>query len=329
MLKVSYARNGDPDQVIEVVDAPMPTWAPDEVLVELEAAPIHIADLKAIAGQLAFLPPGGGVPGFEGVGRITHVGAAVSGWSVGDRVVLPLRYGAWQEFVATDPAGLWRAPEGVAAEQLALVRINLSTAYLLLKAFTELSPGDWVVQNAANSNVAGYVALLAGQMGLNLIDVVRREALVGELEAAGRKHVLVAGESLADDIARIAGGPVRIAFDAIGGPATARLAATVENGGLVVCYGFLAEAAYQVEVLDLMFRDVRPVGFMTDRAFDSLSQAGRAAMSATLETTLAGGGLDAQIAGVYAFDRVRDALRHAGETGAARQGKVILKPRLD
>ncbi len=327
MLQVSYSRNGDPDQVIELVEAPDPAPEAHEVLVELEAAPIHIADLKAIRGQLAFLPPGGGVPGFEGVGRIVQVGRQVSEWAVGERVILPLRYGAWQSLRAMDPAGLWRAPEGIAAEQLALVRVNLSTAYLLLEAFADLAPGDWVVQNAANSNVAGYVAQLAADRGLNLIDVVRREAAAADLRAAGRSHVLVADVTLSADIRRIAGGPVRIAFDAIGGGATARLAATVADGGLVVCYGFLSEAAYQVDYHDLMFRDVRPVGFLTDRAFDSLTDLGRAQMSATLQAMLAKGRLDAQIAGVYAFDAVKDALSHAARTGAERQGKVILRPR--
>lgn len=327
MLKVSYSRNGDPDEVIEVVQAPPPVPAPHEVLVELEAAPIHIADLKAIRGQLAFRL-GGGVPGFEGVGRITQLGSAVTDWSVGDRAVLPLRYGAWQSLTTADPAGLWRAPDGVAAEQLALVRINLSTAYLLLKAFAQLSPGDWVVQNAANSNVAGYVAQLARDMGLNLIDVVRRPELVPALQASGRAHVLVDGPSLAGDIAGLASGPVSIAFDAVGGPATARLAATVADGGGVVCYGFLSEAAYQVEYHDLMFRDVRPVGFLTDRAFDSLSAGGQAEMSEVLQAMLAAGGLDAQIAAVYPFEAVHEALRHAARTGAARQGKIILKPTL-
>lgn len=58
----------------------------DEVIVELEACGMCHADLSAQVGSIPFPFPG--VLGHEGVGHIVETGSAVTGASVGDRVVV-------------------------------------------------------------------------------------------------------------------------------------------------------------------------------------------------------------------------------------------------
>jgi NADPH:quinone reductase-like Zn-dependent oxidoreductase len=312
--------------VVRLDDIPSPDAGVGEVVVALEAAPLHIADLMAIRGELPFIPPGGGAPGFEGVGRVVRRGPGVKEWAPGDRVILPLAYGACCEEAAVKAEHLWRAPEHVAAEQLALVRINLTTAYLLLHAFETLRPGDVIVQNAANSNVAGYVAMLARSRGLELIDIVRRPELVDRLARSGRA-ALLDGPDLAKAVAARVSRPPRLGLDAIGGEATRRLASSIGDGGQVLCYGFMAHEPYCIDIADAMFRDVRLRGMTIRSAMLRLDSDALAAMSRTLQDLIATAPLEAEIAGIYSFDQVGDALRHASETGAKRAGKVILKPK--
>lgn len=326
MKSLAYDRNGEPWDELRLVERPQPRMDGGMVLVRLEATPVHIADLKAIRGELPFVPPGPGVPGFEGVGRIIDCAHDVTGWAPGDRVILPMAYGAWSEVLAIRPGDLWRAPEGLRPEQLALVRINLSTAYLLLHAYARLERGDWIVQNAANSNVAHYVAQLAASAGINVVDVVRRPELVAPLEGAGRRHVLVDGADIAARIVRIAESRPCLALDAIGGTATTRLGACVADDGCVLAYGFLAEQPYALAYADVMFRNVRLQGMMTDRAMDRIGAGGRATMVAVLQSVMASGVLDAEIAGIYAFEEIQAALRHAAGIDGRRAGKVILVP---
>jgi len=326
MKAVTYKTHGEPWDVVEIEDLPEPTLEAGQVLIALEAAPIHIADLLAMRNALPFFPAEPGVGGFEGVGRIVDVAADVSGWAVGDRVFLPIGYGAWQERHAVDAANLLRAPDGVDAQQLALVPINLATAYLMLHAYDPLSPGDWVIQNAANSNVGGYVDLFAKRAGLNIIHVVRRTNLISPLKAEGRAHVIVDGPTLAADVAAITGDAPKLALDAVGGAATTRLAACVGMHGLVLSYGFLSKEPHAIAYPDLVFRGVRLRGVLTNYAMDRLDTDGLAQMRTELDAVVGSGALNAQIAGVYPFDEAAEALRHAAKTGAQRQGKVILKP---
>ena len=324
MKVLAYETNGEPWNVVRLVERPRPVAGPGEVTVRLEAAPLHIADLLAIRGALDFVAQGPGISGFEGVGRIVSCGPGVHAWRVGERVILPMAYGALQEERAVSAANLWRAPEGVAAEQLALVRINAATAHLLLHAYTTLRPGDCVVQNAANSNVAHYVHLLGITLGIEVIDVVRRSELVGMLAAAGRRNVLLDGPDLAGRI-RALGLQPKLGLDAVGGAATARLGASLADGGLILSYGFLAHEAYAIDWPDMMFRDVRLRGMMTDRALARIGPVGIKSMQNALFDLMAKTGGQAEISQCYTFAQAAEALRHAAEVESGRTGKVILR----
>lgn len=330
MRILHFAHHGEPWDVIELRDEPAPQ-APEAgcVLVELEAAPIHIADLKAIRGDLPTVAKGDRVGGFEGVGRIIACGEDTQGWREGDRVIMPEGYGAWREVRQLPASTLWRAPEDVAAEQLALVRINMSTAYTLLHAYVTVPPGSWIIQNAANSNVGRYLQMFATKCGVGVINVVRRGELVHDLQNAGHEHILVDGPDLPARIADQWPCAPRLAIDAVGGGATERLGRIVANGGLVLTYGCASGEAFRIDYSDMMFRDVRLRGMLTPRAVERLGPRGEAAMREEILDTIASGILCADIAGVYGFDQAATALRHAAATGTDRQGKVILKPSVD
>jgi mitochondrial enoyl-[acyl-carrier protein] reductase / trans-2-enoyl-CoA reductase len=62
-----------------------------------------------------------------------------------------------------------------------MLRINPPTALLLLEDHVALQPGDWVIQNVANSAVGRHVIVLAKARGLRTVDVVRRDDVAGEL----------------------------------------------------------------------------------------------------------------------------------------------------
>ncbi len=70
---------------LELRDVPAPQIAPDEVLIRVRACGICGSDLKIQDDQHPYTPPV--VVGHEFAGEIAEVGAAVTGWEVGDRVV--------------------------------------------------------------------------------------------------------------------------------------------------------------------------------------------------------------------------------------------------
>ena len=329
MRRVLYRRFGVPEHVLEIERVSPPSPGPGEVAIALEAAPIHLADLKHIRGLPWFdgyKPPH--VPGYEGVGRISACGAGVVGWKEGDRVFLPVRFGAWQERSLAPAEGLWPAPEGIAAEQLALIPINLPTAYLLLKSVVPLVPGDWVAQNAANSNVGYYLIRLARRMGLRTVNIVRRASLIGDLDAAGGDLNLLDEAALGQDVAaRLPRGRLKLAIDAIAGDATTRLGQCFGGaGGTIASYGLLSGEPCRIPPEMLMLEDVTLTGFYTSRTTGRMNRDELSAMQRELNEFLVSEPPRAPIAGVYRLDDVRDAVTLAARAGDERTGKVILVP---
>jgi len=322
---VRYHHYGDPAAVIAVEDLPAPVPDTGEVVIALEAAPVHLADIKNITGQPWFRAPLPATPGYEGVGRVTRIGGGVTRIAVGDRVFLPTGFGTWQEEMLAPAASLWRAPEGLPAEQLSLLPINLQTAFLMLSEDSPVAAGDWVIQNAANSNVGYYLIRLAKDMGLHTINVVRRPDAIAAVEAAGGDVALLDGDDLPDRVAAVCK-DVRLGIDAVAGPATRRIAACLGQRANLLNYGFLSGDICELAAQQMMFRELRFRGFFTKASLARMDAAAVAGMRERLSRFIMTDVPAAPVAAVYRFDRIQDALAHAARTGCERTGKVILTP---
>src|ERR1700726_3447120 len=82
MRRIVHHELGEPARVLRVEDGPSTSLGPDQVRVRVSYAPIHPGDLHGIMGSPAFgTPPtitsDGWVPGFEGAGVASEVGANV------------------------------------------------------------------------------------------------------------------------------------------------------------------------------------------------------------------------------------------------------------
>jgi len=321
MRAVQFSRFGDPHEVADVVDLPAPPPpGPGQAAVDLLAAPINPADLLNLRGQYGIVPPLPSIGGLEGVGVVTAIGPGVEHVRVGDRVLLG--GGTWRERQVVSAAGLFALPPGLPSEQLAMLTVNPLTARALIHD-AQLQPGQWVIKNAANSGVGRSFFTLARKAGARGIAVVRRPGLEDMLKSWGAEAVLVDGPDLPERVRALVGdGALRYAVDAIGGSATARLAAAVSPGGVVVNYGLLSGEPCQVSGMDLVFRGVVVRGFWLATWFQHTPREEVAKAFGELIGLLAAGELTTPIEAAYPLERVRDALRHADQQ--QRGGKVLL-----
>jgi D-arabinose 1-dehydrogenase-like Zn-dependent alcohol dehydrogenase len=114
----------------------------------------------------------------KAVGRVLDVGPGVQNVKLGDRVLAPLSSFTWRERMVISADGLFALPPDADPRQLAMLAINPPTAALLLSEYVNLKPGEWVVQNAANSGVGRWVIAFAKRRGLKTVNIVRRPELV-------------------------------------------------------------------------------------------------------------------------------------------------------
>ena len=241
MKQVLIDRYGTPWDVARCADVPdVGDPGPDEVVFDVLAFPINPADMWFCRGSYRLRPPLPATPGAECVGRVAAVGDAVKHVKKGD-LVINLQRENWTQRRKVKGDDAIPLPAGIDLRQAAMVRINPPTAALMLSDFVELTPGDWVIQNVANSAVGRLLIVLARQRGLRTVNVVRRAELADELKALGGDIVIVDGDDLAQRVAaQTAEARIMLGVEAIGGAATGRLADCLATDGTLVHYGSMS-----------------------------------------------------------------------------------------
>jgi len=320
---LTHDRYGEPEDVLRLADLPEQQPREGELVIRMEAAAMHVADIRTVQGTQGFALPLPRTPGFEGVGHVVRVGPGVRDFVVGDRVFPPSGSGTFREEVLAKAAQCMPAPEGDAA-QLSLLTINGPTAWLLLHGYARLDAGDWLVQNGANSSCGRYLISLAREEGIRTVNVVRRPEVAGELEALGADAVLVDGPDLAERVLQATGGAApKLGIDCVAGAATQRIAECVASGSPVVCYGAMSGEPCQLDFF-LMFRnDLTLRGMSFRRELNKRTPPQVDAIYAGLAERIADGRLQARIAATYPLAMWREAFAQAARTGDEREGKVV------
>ena len=326
MKRAVYAQRGPvPQDVIAAVDFSLPALAAGQALVEVLAAPINPSDVLTLTGQYGLLPPLPAVGGNEGVGRVVALRAPSGTLSTGQTVLLPVGCGSWSTHVIADAARLMPLPDAADPQQLAMMTVNPPTALLMLREFVGLQPGEWVIQNAANSGVGAYLIQLAARRGLRTVNIVRRESAVQAVLDLGGDVVLVDGESLAKRVGEATGGAaIRLGIDAVGGAATDRLATCLTERGVLVNYGAMSGEPCQVSPASFVFRDLSLRGFWLSRWFKEANAQQRALVFSEVAGLIAQGALHARVAAAYPIERIRDAV--AAAAAGERDGKILVVP---
>jgi NADPH:quinone reductase-like Zn-dependent oxidoreductase len=318
MRAVQLTDYGDLAGGLKIVDIPAPgAPGPNQVLIGMEYAPVDPSDLLLAMGVYALRPVLPSVIGNEGVGVVLAVGPGVSGVQIGDRVLAPLSSLTWRERMVVPAEGLFALPAEADPKQLAMLAINPVTAALLLSEFVDLRPGDWVVQNAANSGVGRAVIAFAKERDLKTANIVRRAELAAELEAAGADLVVADGADVAQRVTKAVGGAeFKLALDGVSGPATGALAAILSPHGTIVSYAAMSGAPISLSPFDVIFKPLTLAGFFLGHSQHAAKFPALIKQAARL---IAAGKLCVPVAAVYPLAAVKEAVAHV-----QRGGKVLL-----
>ena len=325
MKGLQLSAYGNPAEVIKLIDLPeFGPLAPDEYVIDVEAAPIEPTDQYIIAGIYGELPPLPHLLGCEGVGRVSAVGRDVKHVKVGDRVLAPmLKNNTWVDRIKTNET--WqRALPGGDLNQLAQLGMNPATAYLMLTEFVTLHPGDWIISTAANSAVGRSVIPIAKARSVKTANVVRRPELVAEMTALGGEVVLVDGPDLPLQIAAATGNSrILLALDGVGGPTTQRLLDSIGLYGKVVLWSRMSGEPATIDSVPVLFTGKSLHGFWIVNWLKIPGNCERlTAIYQEIAPLVASGAISIPVAGEFALCDYVEALALASKL----KGKAILYP---
>ena len=319
-----YETHGNPAGVLRVESRPWPTPAAGEVIVKMRAAPINPADLNQIEGKYPVRAELPATPGFEGAGIVVDVASDVKGLSNGALVILPHNTGTWRDAVAVKADELVVVPAGINAVHASMLKINPMTAWRLLHDYVDLARGDWLIQNAANSAAGRAVIQIAHELGYRTVNVVRRSELIGELREEGGDVVLVDSENLRREVEdAIAGPPVRLALNAVGGESALRLANCLAPASTLVTYGAMSLQPLKIPNGLLIFKDLRFRGIWINKWYDNATPAQRMEAFQHLFEMAKRGLLQTKVEKAYPLSEAKTAVAHAAR--GQRSGKIIFE----
>src|SRR6476620_5086370 len=160
---------GGPDvlHLREPPDPPPP--GPGEVQVRIQARGVQYVDVLMLAGKYQFRPEPPFIPGNEAAGEVVAVGAGVTGFQPGDRVMSRQRLGAFAELGNCKAEDCDLIPAALNLEQAAVFRNVYHTAYHALLQRGRLKSGEWVLIHGAAGGIGLPAIQIAKLQGAHVI----------------------------------------------------------------------------------------------------------------------------------------------------------------
>ncbi|HEX4954083.1 MAG TPA: NAD(P)H-quinone oxidoreductase [Thermoanaerobaculia bacterium] len=313
-----------PDGLPVVGDLPPPEPGPGEVLIRVAAAALNRADLLQLKGLYPPPPGESPIPGLECAGTIAALGAGITDWRVGERV-MALLAGGGQAELAVAPAGqLLPVPERLTVVEAGGVPEAALTAWTNLVHEGRLEAGQTVLITAAASGIGSFAVQLARELGARVLVAGRSLERLAPLRELGAAACLPLDEEL-PRAARAAneGRGVDLVLDMVGGPGLSIQLACLAERGRLVLIGLLGGARADLDLRAVLSRRLS----ITGSVLRPRSRVEKAELVAAFrrfgEARLADGRLRPVISRIFPLEQAAAAYRFLEESQGV--GKVVLE----
>ena len=265
-------------------DLPTPQLGPGELRVRVRAAGVNFADTLMVRGKYQARPEFPFVPGMEMAGEIDGLGAGVTGFAIGDRILATSENGAFAEFARVRASDCAKIPDTMDFATAATFPIVYGTAHGGLAWRANLQPKETLLVLGAAGGV-GLAAVEVGKAMGAFVYAATSDAARGEIALSHGADTAI--DYVAADMREVVrkltnGKGVDVVFDPVGGTAfDAALRATAWEGRIVVV-GFAAGKIPQIPANLLLVKNIAALGFF----WGSYRTHAPARLKASLETLL-------------------------------------------
>jgi NADPH2:quinone reductase len=253
---------GGPEKLV-VEEVPLPPIRAGAVRVAVEAAGINFADLLLVSGQYQEKPPLPFTPGSEAGGVITEVGAGVTNFKTGTRVMALTGGGAFAEEVVVDEARVFPISPKMDFASAAGFPVAYGTSHGALEWRARLQPNEWLLVHGAAGGV-GLTAIEVGKaMGARVIACAGGAEKLEIARQHGADHLIdYSREDIRERVKGITGGRgVDVIYDPVGGDVFDASLRCIAWGGRIIIIGFASGRIPQVPANIALVKNIDVIGF--------------------------------------------------------------------
>jgi NADPH2:quinone reductase len=313
--------DGPDGLVIEDVAAPRP--GPGEVLVEVRAVGLNFADTLITRGKYQYKPELPFSPGAEIAGRVAELGAGVSGFVVGDRVMAYVNWGGAREIVAVRSDALTFAPDGVSDETAAGVSVTYGTAMYGLLDRGRLRAGETVVVTGAAGGAGQAAIEIAKLSGARVIAIVSTPEKGQIAKGCGADIIIQSPVAELKSAVREAtgGAGADVVYDLVGGDAAEPLLRALAWQGRFLVVGFASGEIPSPPLNLLLLKGAEASGVFWGEAVRRDPAAHARRMRQALDW-IAGGRLKPKPPALYPLAKIKEAIGVLDRREA--KGKIVV-----
>lgn len=242
MKAVQVKQTGGPE-ALEYVDLPLPQPKPNEAVVKIAAAGVNFIDIYNREGRYKLPLPF--VPGQEGAGVVSAIGADVKSLKPGDRVSFTSVIGSYAEYVAIPADRLVQIPKGVSDREAAAAMLQGTTAHYLVHDSFPLKRGQTALVHAAAGGVGLLLVQMAHNISARVIGTVSTEEKAKLARDAGADEIILYTEAdFETETKRLTGGKgVDVVYDSVGKTTFEKGLNVLRLRGMMVLFGGSSGAA--------------------------------------------------------------------------------------
>lgn len=319
-MKAIYIQQHGDIADLKAVDRPVPSIAPGEVLVRVEAAGINPSDVAGVRGRFphAVLPR---IVGRDFAGTVVDGPADLVGskvWGSGGDLGID-RDGTHAEFLSLPREAVSYRSAKLTAEQAATVGVPFIAAFSALFPFGQLKENEWVIISGAAGAVGQAAIQLAHSRSANVVALVKDATQVWVAKAPGVRALAQSDQGNLESVVRevTKGKGANLALNGVGGSIFASMVGSLAIGGRQVVYSAAGGREFKLDLLSFYRNQLIFHGLDTQK----LDATACAAILNELAPKFDSGDLQASpIAERY---QLSDAAKAYGRVAAGGAGKVV------
>ncbi|CAE6396929.1 unnamed protein product [Rhizoctonia solani] len=315
---------------LEVVEIPVPTPKPEEIVIKTEWAGVNFIDTyfrggvypretpftlgQEAAGTIAVLPSSADV--------LDSNDYKVREFKEGSKVVA-LVSGGFAEYVAVPWTHVQTLPEGADTRQGAVSLLQGLTALTFVKEAYPIKKGDWILVHAAAGGVG--LLLLASQFGATVIGTTSSQAKAEIAKKAGAAHIINYTESsVPDEVLKLTNGRgVEAIFDGVGASTWEGNFTSIRRKGTIVSFGNASGVIPPFSVLKLGPKNIKVCRPVVNNYVTEATEFHQYANE--LFDLIKNGKLACAVHAEYPFSTEGMRQTHVDITGRGTSGKLVVK----